>query len=384
MSPLKAAVIVAALAVIAHGGASVGGTPLREDPAGLRVLTFNVWHGLRSGESRTKFPGEDEERRERRFAWQIRSIRQLDPDVLFLQEVNPNQRGARNYARALGYEEIHKVTSCGIHIPPIKIPKNVNEGLAILARPGLGLRRVQTKRLSGNAACTATFGLQTKESRYVLLGEITVEGSKVLLATTHLSSPPYVPPGFFGGLQRLVSDGVLTSEQQGEIVGKIERKRARNLMETQRLVAQIERHRMTSSDAGRPAPVILGGDFNTEPATAPIVAIEASGLRNVATGPEFLTWDPVRNHENQAIGSRRGWPVPTYDLEQVEELLEPRRTTARQIDFLFVSEEGKVVSSKMAMDQDRHGIFPSDHFGILAVIDLDLDAPGLAQPDADE
>ena len=25
----------------------------------LKVLTYNVWHGLRSGESNTRFPGED-------------------------------------------------------------------------------------------------------------------------------------------------------------------------------------------------------------------------------------------------------------------------------------------------------------------------------------
>jgi endonuclease/exonuclease/phosphatase family metal-dependent hydrolase len=263
------------------------------------------------------------------------------------------------------------VTSCGIHLPPIKIPTNVNDGLAILARPGLDLRRVHTKRLSGDAACTATFGFQTKESRYALLGEVNVEGSPVLLATTHLSSPPYVPPGFEEELERLAADGVLTEEQQGEIVNKLERKRERNLDETRNLLREIEKHRKKLSKEGHPVPVILGGDFNTEPDTASIAAIVDANLQIVATGPDYLTWDPVRNHENQAIGSKRGWPVPTFDLEQVKTLLEPRRTTARQIDFLFVSEQGQVVFSKMAMDRDRHGMFPSDHFAIFAVIDLE-------------
>jgi endonuclease/exonuclease/phosphatase family metal-dependent hydrolase len=351
--------------------------PVGEDPVGLRVLTFNVWHGLRSGESRSKFPGEDEERKASRFAWQIRLIQELDPDILFFQEVNPNQREARTYAQTLNYEEIHKVTSCGFHLPPIKVPKNVNDGLAILARPGLGLRRVQTKRLSGNASCTATFGFQTKESRYVLMGEITVLGKKILLATTHLSSPPYVPPDFNENLKGLLADEVLSEEQYGEIVDTIERKRARNLDETRKLLGQIQKYREKLNDDGRPLPVILGGDFNTEPGTASIEAVEDFGLQNVGTGPDYLTWDPVKNHENYAIGSRRGWPVPTFDLEEVETLLEPRRTTARQIDFLFVSEQGQVVSSKMAMDQERNGMFPSDHFAIFAVIDIELDPPEL-------
>lgn len=350
--------------------------PTGEDPVGLRVLTFNVWHGRRSGESKTKFPGEEEERAERRFAWQIRLIQQLDPDILFFQEVNPNQREAETYARALRYDEIHKVTSCGIHLGAIlKIPKNVNEGLAILARRGLRLRRVGTKRLSGNAMCTATFGFQTKESRYLLLGEITVEGRRILLATAHLSSPPYVPPGFEEGLADLVARGVLAEEQRGEIAERLESKRERNLDETRKLLAQIDKYRLKLGGDGRPVPVILGGDFNTEPETASIAAVEESGLRNVATGAGYLTWDPVRNHENQAIGSKKGWPVPTFDLEEVESLLEPRLTTARQIDYLFVSEEGEVVSSRMAMDEDRHGLFPSDHFAIFAVIDIDLDPP---------
>jgi endonuclease/exonuclease/phosphatase family metal-dependent hydrolase len=350
------------------------------------VLTFNVWHGLRSGESKTRFPGEDEERKGQRFAWQIRLIQELDPDILFLQEVNPNQREARTYAQALDYDEIHKVTSCGIHLPPIKIPSNVNDGLAILARPGLNLRREHTKRLSGDAVCTATVGFQTKESRYALLGEINVEGSPILLATTHLSSPPYLPPGFEEELERLTADGVLTEEQHGEIVDKLERKRERNLDETRNLLREIDKHRGKLSNEGHHVAVILGGDFNTEPDTASLEAIVDANLQIVATGPDYLTWDPIRNHENQAIGSKRSWPVPTFDLEQVEKLLEPRRTTARQIDFLFVSEQGEVVSSKMAMDRDRDGLFPSDHFAIFAVIDLDLDAPGpdLASASEDE
>lgn len=361
------AAVLATAAVLASNA-----TPAGEAPATLRVMTFNVWHGLRSGESNTKFPGEDEARKRRRVAWQIQLIQELDPDVLLLQEVNPNQPEARAYANALGYDEIHKVTSCGFHLPPIKIPKNVNEGLAILARPGLQLRRVQTKRLSGDALCTATFGFQTKESRYVLLGEINVDGKKMLLATTHLSSPPNVPPSFEEELRRLVEDGALSQNQHDEILGTIDRRRARNLDETRKMLAQIQKYRTKLDDGGRSVPVILGGDFNTEPDTASIAPIVSSGLTNVATGPGYLTWDPVKNHENQAIGSRRSWPIPTYDLKPVESLLESRRTAARQIDLLFVSDEGHVVSSRMAMDQDQDGIFPSDHFAIFAVIEFDM------------
>jgi endonuclease/exonuclease/phosphatase family metal-dependent hydrolase len=349
------------------------GLPSPPGPAAaptLRVLTFNVWHGLRSGESKTRFPGEEAERMERRFQWQIEEIRRLGPDVLLLQEVNPNQRQARRYAAELGYDEIHKVTSCGIHLGKLlKIPRNVNEGLAILARPQLGLQRVGSKRLSGDARCSATCGFQTKESRYVLFGEITFEGRPILLATTHLSSPPWVPPGFEEELDRLVRDGALREEQREEIVRVLERKRARNLTEVEKLLEQIDRRRTRRAGSHGPPPVILGGDFNTEPETEPIVAIEAE-LRNVATGPGFLTWDPVTNHVNYGIGSRRADPLPTFDMPEIRELLGPRRSTPRQIDFIFVSRALESVEATRAMDRERDGILPSDHFAVLAVLRL--------------
>jgi len=217
----------------------------------LRVLTYNVWHGLRSGESNKRFPGEEPEDKESRFAAQI--------------------------------DEIHKVTSCGLHLGAIyKIPRNMNEGIAILARPELGLRRVGKKRLSGNAKCTATFGFQTKESRYALFGEITVGGRSILVVTTHFSSPPFVPSDFEQRLDELVEQGTLEAGQREEILAELERKRQRSLAEAQRLLGQIEKRRRDRKNPDRPRAVILGGDFNAEPGTPAIVAIEEAGLRSVA------------------------------------------------------------------------------------------------------
>jgi endonuclease/exonuclease/phosphatase family metal-dependent hydrolase len=358
--------------VVLLGFASPSAAVAAESDETLEVLTFNVWHGLRSGESKKRFPGEDAERMERRFQWQIEEIRRLDPDVLLFQEVNPNQRQARRYAEALGYDELHKVTSCGLHFGKIyKIPKNVNEGLAILARPELGLRGAGHKRLSGNAKCTASWGIQTKESRYVLFGEITVDGRKVLLATTHLASPPKVPEGFEDDLEALTRDEVLQEEQRDEINATLERKRARSLDEAGRLLAQIDKRRERLGGSEGRAPVVLGGDFNTGPGTPAIVALEEGGLTSLATGSAFLTWDPVRNQVNQEIGSKRSYSLPTFELTEIEELLEPERNRPRQIDFLFASEGLDPISAEMILDREMDGILPSDHFGILVTLRLE-------------
>ena len=337
----------------------------------LSVMTFNVWHGLRSGESRKRFPGEDPERFEKRFAWQIEEMKRLAPDVMLFQEVNPNQPLSRRYAEALGYDEIHKVTSCGLHLGGLyKIPKNVNEGIAILAKPELGLRRVGKKRLSGDALCSATWGFQTKESRYALFGEITVDGQRVLLATTHLASPSFTPEDFDENLDTMVQAGDLTSEQRDEILTAKEKKLDRNTRESERLLQEIDRMRARIAVPGTELPVILGGDFNAEPDRPGIVEIKQAGFAEVATGPAFLTWDPVTNIENYSIGTRRHYSLPTFDKPEIEAMLDQRHDTPRQIDHIFVTEGVEVLSAEMVMNQPKDGIYPSDHFAILASLRL--------------
>lgn len=337
----------------------------------LKVLTFNVWHGLRSGESNTRFPGEEPDRAQRRFDWQIEEIRRLDPDVLLFQEVNKIAARARRYAEALGYDVIYKATSCGVHIWPIKIPANMNEGLAILARPELGLTRLGSKRLSGNARCTPSIGFQTKESRYVLLGEITFSGRPVVLASTHLSSPAFTTAEFEPTLDGLVEEGRLTEDQRAEILVVRDRKVERNTREAEGVLAEIERHRQGLAAGGPPVPAVLGGDFNAMPEAPSVEAVQAAGLEIAGTGPEFLTWDPVTNHANYQIGTRRHYSLPTFDVPEIEAQLDLRNTTPRQIDWLFVGGGLEPISAGMVLNRDKDGLLPSDHFGILVEVRLD-------------
>jgi len=357
------------LGLLLAGAGSPAAAAEAETGETLKVLTYNVWHGLRSGESNKRFPGEDPADKETRVAAQIREIEKLGPDLIFFQEVNPNQPQARAYAQALGYDEIHKVTSCGLHIGGLyKIPRNMNEGIAILARPELGLKRVGKKRLSGNAKCTATYGFQTKESRYALFGEITVDGRSLLVATTHLSAPPFVLSDFEEELEGLVAEGALDEAQRDEILAQLERKRQRNLAEAEGLLAQIEKRRVDRGNPGQERSVIFGGDFNTAPGTPAVEAITAAGFRSVTKGSELPTWNPAMNVANYSIGTKRAEPLPTFDLPQIEELLAVRRTTARQIDHIFVSEGLVAESAEMVLDHEVEGKFLSDHFAVLAVV----------------
>ncbi|MGB5551100.1 MAG: hypothetical protein WBO74_11440, partial [Thermoanaerobaculia bacterium] len=73
---------------------------------------------------------------------------------------------------------------------------------------------------------------------------------------------------------------------------------------------------------------------------------------------------------NYGIGSKRTYPFPTFDIPEVEELQDHRHTTPRQIDHLFVSPDFKVISAEMVLHQEKCGMYLSDHFGILAALEL--------------
>ncbi|HXV76177.1 MAG TPA: endonuclease/exonuclease/phosphatase family protein [Candidatus Polarisedimenticolaceae bacterium] len=339
------------------------------EPTEIRVLTFNAWHGLR-GAPRLRLDGEDPRRKARRFDWQIEQIRRLDPDLLLLQEVNKNARETRRYADALAYDHINKVTNCGIHLPPVKIPTNFNDGLAILARPGLGLRRVGHKRLSGDAICGESIGFQTRESRFVLFGEIRLGSRTVLVATTHLSAPPPLADPFFARLDRLVAQGRVAHEQRETIARRVDRARRRNLAEVETIVRALDGYRRPKETAGRYRHLVVGGDFNAEPDTAAIATLERAGLRDVSSDRGLLTWDPRRNRENQSIGRRRSPPVPTFGNPAIEALVGDGTGRPRQIDYIFVSSEFTAVSVELALERPLDGLYASDHFGVFSVLRL--------------
>jgi endonuclease/exonuclease/phosphatase family metal-dependent hydrolase len=342
---------------------------------GLAVLTLNAWHGLAGELEGLSLPGEPKERREERLAWQVEELRRLAPDVLLLQEMNPAARQARRYARELGYEEIHRVVNCGVRLGPIGVPRNLHEGLAILARPGLGLRKVAAVRLSGNGRCGSLGGLQTTESRGALVGEIRWRGRRVLLVTTHLSHPPSVSPGFAAALGALLDRGALDGQQLGEILGTLEGRRGRNRQEALRLARFVEALRRERGGKEE-LPVILGGDLNADPRSPTLETFERAGLFAVEGTVPLPTWDPLRNGTNQSLGALSTPPLPTFGLPEVAALLDARLETPRQIDHLLLTSELEAVRVELVLDQEDEGILPSDHFGLLARVGWRADVVG--------
>lgn len=342
-------------------------TPTPAGAASLRVLTFNVWHGLRT-QGVFEFPGEDRERRERRLAGQVAEIETLDPDLMLFQEVNPAPGLARRYARDLGRDEIHKVVSCGIQLGPLRIPRNMREGLAILARPELGMKALGPVKLSGPGGCGDRTGFQTAESRFALFAEITAGDHRVLVINTHLHNFPFGRPEFRARLDELRTAGTLSETQHHEIAAKYDGHLERQMSEVRVLLEAMEKRLAGGGYRG----VVLGGDFNSVPQSPVVAEIRGRGLgsaADAAAGP-ILTVDPALNAENRAIGSKEGTPYPTFSLPELEALFDEEERQGRQIDHVFFSEALRAAAVRRVLDRPRDGIYPSDHFGLLTELEL--------------
>jgi hypothetical protein len=116
----------------------------------LRILTINVWSGLDYKGTFRMGEYESAERRNSRYQALLAQIRKIDPDVIFIQEANPVARYSTKLAKSIGFDRIHQVCMAGIKFGPIGIPTNFKEGMAILARGSLNLKKEDVWKLSGS------------------------------------------------------------------------------------------------------------------------------------------------------------------------------------------------------------------------------------------
>ena len=360
--------------------------------ASLTVLTYNAWHGtFRTTDSGVlEFPSETAQHQRLRHLHQVSQLDALRPDVILLQEVNPLPRRARQLAAALGYDEWHQTTDCGIKLFGLGLPSNVNSGLAILSRPALRLRPITVERLSGRwAFCGDHFGFQIEEARYALIAELTLEsGDSYLVVNTHLHNAPRMSESLRQGLSEMHADGRLSQHRLRAIHGAVERGRARQREETERLILGIQRLQQENREL---AGVILGGDLNAPLGSVPLRRLRRAGLADTAMivePPKALpTYDAGRNPLARALTRITRPEIPTFgdtailELERRSRLLE-----ARRIDYLLVSENlaATVVGvRRFGLDagepphgHDAGARFPftlvgSDHYGLSVVLALE-------------
>ena len=146
--------------------------------ASLKVLTINTWCGLdfqgiiKMGEYETS------ERKETRFLMLIEQLRDIKPDIIFLQEVNPAGKYSSRLADSLDFDEIHQVSNAGIKFGPLGFPVNLKYGNTILADKKFKLEYFDLWKLGGSFGI---FGdpltIHFDESNFAIVGKILVNDS---------------------------------------------------------------------------------------------------------------------------------------------------------------------------------------------------------------
>ncbi len=339
----------------------------------LKALTYNVWHGLSTSTFKMK-ELEPEGRKNQRVELQISRLKALQPDLIFLQEVNPVQKLAQHIGRALGnsYSYVYHRDNCGISLFNVGLPVNLNSGLVVFAKKPLQLRKITALKLSGPLGdCDGAFTFQYAEFRYALFVDIFHPSFGSFYGVlTHLHHGPELSENIKNQLTKWEQEGVLNLKQKLEITQAVEKSAQRRDKELNMLFQHMDKLSGISKK-----PLILAGDFNFKPSSPAYQRVLAQNLRDVMDSADPLkpfTFNIHANQINHQYTKHLSLPLPVFGKPEVKSwfqthyLLEPRR-----IDYIFVSPGVDFSSSALFGDKaNAHGLIGSDHFGVVSEISL--------------
>lgn len=334
----------------------------------LTVLDYNIWHGLNPRGLARFEEFETPEVREKRLTHFLAQARRLDPDVVFLQEVNPAPALSRRIARELGMDAVWSLDNTGLKVLGYGPPTNFYSGLAILAKKGLGLRERGEKTLSGPfRIASRLLCFQTAENRGALAAEVRLGDRHVLLVNTHLHHGPEVTPEIRGAIEALAEKGMIPKTRPAEVFAIIEQSEWRRQEE---LNVAMEWMRKMGADS---MPVLFAGDFNASPDAPELRWLKLDQGFASATddeGPElFMTWDHERNRNTDTL---KGFePVHRFEPPVMDVLQKILEEETRRLDYIFhrgFARLGVERSGIFGDVPDAEGRMASDHFGVYAVL----------------
>ena len=379
---LMAGLLAACMAPVRETVREFTGTPLPR----ITVLTYNTLHGLVPSGLTVK-AGESKEERQARLDLQFRQLSSVQPDVMLLQEVNPLPEMAEQYVAAmkrfgLEYRAVHQVDACGVRLGPgLAVVPGLNNGLAVLAKAPLLLRKVEGLKLSGGLGrCDDYLGFQTGELRYALITEVEnpETGRKLLTVSLHLHSGIERNAFFIRKINEAVTEGKARREDFERIVTAIEQDQQRRLDEIRLLVKEIQKLYAKGNYAG----VIVGGDFNFEPDDPEYRALEEAGMKDTyamaSAETEVYSLDPQRNviagHGVREVPSTLRTAMKRLPDSQQEKILDAYQkgiSEGRRVDFLFLMRQASGDSTgcfrqELFGQPEGSSVAPgSDHFGVL-------------------
>lgn len=335
----------------------------------LKVVTMNIWTGLDYVGNWSIGEYEPEAVREQRSRMLIKELKNIQPDVIALQEVNPASSLGSAIADELGYDCIYERTNAGLKIGAIGFPSNLDEGLVILAKKSLRLEFVDVWNLSygfglfGNAA-----SLHWTERRLALVGKIRIGMAEVYVANVHISSAVPDDSSARSVARQIASNRTQEERKIAEIVEGCFSDAGSRMQSVELMLKQL-------NGPYAEKPCIVLGDFNATSSQPEVRFLRTEGelldACEIAGIGSALTWDPDRNtnirYSVQPVDAHGDSLGPSGLLSAWYD------GRPRTIDHIFLNRRWQptdVVDGRIVLDKPENGLFASDHYGLLASLDV--------------
>lgn len=333
----------------------------------LKILTFNVWSGLDYDGTFKMGEYETASKREKRFESMVTQIKGINPDMIFLQEANPVDEYTSRLSKLLDYNEVHQVCNAGFKIGSVGIPVNLKEGQIILARKSLNLEKYDAWKLSGSPGINSDFfNLHFNESIYTLVGKIKINNVSFYLLNVHLFAGLPNNKQLKTVLKNMLDSNKISEDEYYETLEKLQDGCDRQKKEVKRLISAMQ-------DLPQNSPIIVAGDFNSDVHSNLISNFKkrASLIDTYIGEGKYLTWNPDRNNNIKisSLPAKDNSSFNAYDsLNEYYDLL------PKKIDHIFLNKmfsAHDILYSNVVLDSSFSGIYSSDHFGYLSVINCD-------------
>ncbi|HLF20252.1 MAG TPA: endonuclease/exonuclease/phosphatase family protein, partial [Bacteroidota bacterium] len=330
----------------------------------LKIATINTWSGLDYHGIWAMGEYESPETRQKRFNILLTELRNLQPDVIALQELNPVGGVSSNLADSLGYDAVYQRVNGGIKVGPVGLPWNLNEGLAILARKHLRLELVDVWPLSGSFGAFGNgLSFHFREENIALVGKIQLDQARVFVINTHFPANLRADSIVLEKMKLIAGS---ESQKSNEIIALIEASDRR--LHQAKLLSDYISSRLGDN------PVILVGDFNATAMEAEIRYLTGekkfSDVMALFDQAGQCTWDPEQNTNIRF--SLKPFDARGEKLSDLELLDAWYDGFPRRIDYIFLNPgftKEDVKSVQPFLEKPHDSLFASDHYGVIAEID---------------
>lgn len=327
----------------------------------LKVYLLNTWSGLTYQGLIKMKEYEASATRELRFSALIEDIKAHAPDLVLLGEANPMPAYGRRLSLALSMDFCWHMGVSGLRVGPLGLPSNLREGDLIAARHGLSLAYLKRRQLAWPGFCENLLSCHFDNITQAVLARVTLpDGETVYVCATHWTAHPSLSEETQKQLPSLAREwgfeerDVIKTRKKLEKLQKIKLREAQNTLRFLREAVPPE------------APLILAGDFNSEPSWPELQLLLQDGFCPVPrTDPDKFTWDMEKNRNLKTYylpETKRRQRSLYHQLDAKDE------ETRRDIDHIFLKNIPIKGCGAKLCACPKTGVPPSDHFGLFARI----------------